>query len=280
MATPTPLVTLLPADPSASVREWITAIGTVLAVVVALIIAMAPVIVGWFRKPKLQTEVSDTGPHVRLAHTTSGPNAMFLRMTVRNAGSVEARRVRVTLTDWYVLEPVEGSPEWARLDTDPAALHWVSMSHAREERPRIVGNVFVHSGQAVPADELVIRTTPPEVNMPPGHHDLVDIAVLLSDQLRIVLDDNRERGFRQEAPFPDRQFKMTISVSAENARGFTQTLCFRTQLGDGFKDVGFCDPPIAARDAGLWPMLNAVVQELRQSRIEEGVALAKPPDSG
>lgn len=275
MPTPTVVPTVDPSGSSA--WEIVTGVGTLLAVVAALGIALTPVIWRRLRKPKLVVEVGEREPHVRLAHRlggSEGPNAFYLRMTVRNNGKTEARRVRVTLMDWYVLEPVEGFPDWARLDTDPAALHWVSMTHAREKRDRVRGGYLTSLEQPVPEAELIDRHTPPEVNLPAGLVDLVDLAVFSNNKLALILDDNRPRGFKQVAPFPDREFKLTLAITAENAVALTRTVCFRVDLDNGFQDVRFCEPPAQARDAGLLTMLKAVAEEQAQA-LAERKALAE-----
>lgn len=259
MPTPTPIITVAPHDPSAATRDWISTFATVGAVLVALAIAVAPIIWRRIRRPKLVAEVGDREPNVRFAHKMDGPNAWFLRMTVRNKGKTEARRVRVTLIDWYVHEPV-GEYEWARNDTDPAALHWVSMTHAREQVPRPP----VPSWQTEPGP--LIRPTPPEVNLAPELFDLVDLADWSNGYLRLILDDNRPRGFIQQAPQGEREFMLTVFVTAENASAITRTVCFRVDSGKGFTDIGFCDPPKRSRQTGWLSMLDMVQKEVREKR--------------
>ena len=71
----------------------VTAIGTLLAVLAALLIAGLPVLTRWLRRPKLHAVVDRREPWTRLAiSATSGLDQMWLRMEVQNTGGIEAVR--------------------------------------------------------------------------------------------------------------------------------------------------------------------------------------------
>ncbi len=226
-----------------STWEALSAIGSFAAAAAALVIAAGPAFLRRLRRPELRPELSNGEPHVRLDDFEDRPPAHYLRLAVHNVGRSEARRVRVTLKDWFVHDPAPGVAEWMRYDTDPAALHWVSMPAAREPRARMSG------GYSVPGDDaawnqVVSRATPPEVNLPPDLFDLVDLVRLPinEDPLRVVLDEDRWRGFEHQAHATETAFMLTVMITSDNAPGVTTTIGFRVE-GNRFAHVGFATPP-------------------------------------
>jgi hypothetical protein len=233
-----------------TVWDVITSVGTMAAVLVALGLGVAPRFYQWHRRARLDLRVSNDRPHVRLTGVMNEPKVAYLRLEVRNAGKAEARRCRLTATDWYVLEPVDGQPDWARYDTDPCAMHWVST-------PPLVRKTWTRQGEqrgALPGvmltgatEQVHVRSTPPEVNIQSGLWDLADLCwVRQGSPVHLVADDETPRGFRMDAHKSDGSYALTIALTSENANGKQRTVGFRVENGV-YRDVNFVDPPRAWR---------------------------------
>lgn len=102
---------------SPSITDWLTAIGTVGAVIVALFIAFLSNLLDKYREPKLTIEFENKEPYCRhakilnenvadmieKAKTPQGyaniepPMRYFLRLRIRNSGKSIAREVEVKL---------------------------------------------------------------------------------------------------------------------------------------------------------------------------------------
>jgi len=103
--------------------EWVTAVGTLAAVVVALIVAFFPSIRRWYNRPILKIEFENREPFCRHSSMTqSGLNVLgyWVRLRVRNVGrslarGCEGKLVRIT----------NPSDSIDRPDFDPTILHWV-----------------------------------------------------------------------------------------------------------------------------------------------------------
>ncbi|MGO9027359.1 MAG: hypothetical protein ACLQOZ_01825 [Acidimicrobiales bacterium] len=117
------------ADPTTT-ADWLTAFGTVGAVLVALGLSIVPGIRRRLRRPKLQFEFGNTEPLTRIdlspterAVIGGGFNGdLLVRAMVRNGGRSEARRVRVQVQAWWVAV----QDHWGEFDLDPVLLRWVS----------------------------------------------------------------------------------------------------------------------------------------------------------
>jgi hypothetical protein len=116
--------------PTAPLTDWLTAIGTLLAVVVALLIAFLGAIQSKINEPKLELEIENKEPCCRHAEIIDDwveinyirrhPQSYFLRLRVRNKGKSVARHVEVRLV--RILD-VDSRKE--RTDYDPTHLNWV-----------------------------------------------------------------------------------------------------------------------------------------------------------
>ncbi len=122
-------------DPTTT-ADWLTAIGTVGAVVVALALSIIPGVRRWYRRPVLHLEFGTVEPLVRmdLAPTEqldiggAFNGTTLVRARVRNTGRSEAHRVRVHVQAWWVLD----RGRWRRFDLDPVLLRWVSQRSETE----------------------------------------------------------------------------------------------------------------------------------------------------
>lgn len=113
--------TPVPTPPS--ITDWLTAIGTVGAVIVALFIASLGTLLSRYRKPVLKIEFENTEPFCRHATIWGvGPPAIgyFLRLRVRNTGKSMARDCEGKLVRIF-----DAEPRYERTDFDPANLLWV-----------------------------------------------------------------------------------------------------------------------------------------------------------
>jgi len=107
--------------------EWLTAIGTVGAVVVALGFPLGRCTVQRWRRPRLAIDVGPSPPLV----ATEGQGqeeATVVRAKVTNAGRTEAKRVRVQVgTCWFKSDvPTATVKPWSVLVTLPVPLRWES----------------------------------------------------------------------------------------------------------------------------------------------------------
>lgn len=82
----------------ASILEWLTAIGTVAAVVVAITIAALPAIRKWLHRPRLHVVVGDVEPHMRVAlDSNSNKDGVWILAEVQNDGLLKPR----TYGPWF-----------------------------------------------------------------------------------------------------------------------------------------------------------------------------------
>jgi hypothetical protein len=115
--------------------DWLTAIGTVGAVVVALLLSVPPALLRWYRRPRLKLLVSEVEPHVRASNDGLDTAVrMELRIEVRNEGFLEAGRVRGQLVDvWTRDDGGQDGKHWTRKNTEPIPLQWVDLRGPRDE---------------------------------------------------------------------------------------------------------------------------------------------------
>lgn len=113
----------VPLSNSPSIADWLTAIGTVGAVIAALLIAFLGTLQRKYRKPILEIKFENRQPfcrHAELAGVTHPhPNAYFLRLRVRNTGRSMARDCEGKL-----VKILDVQPPYERTDFDPSNLHW------------------------------------------------------------------------------------------------------------------------------------------------------------
>lgn len=123
-----------------TITDWLTAIGTIAAVVVALFVAFLTSIRRWYNRPKFHVEIGNEEPFSRHTDVITDHNddgtaitrrSYWIRIRVENAGrsvarGCEGKLVRITQADNMT----------DRTDFDPVVLHWVGRPHSTES----VGN--------------------------------------------------------------------------------------------------------------------------------------------
>jgi hypothetical protein len=112
-----------------SITDWLTAIGTVGAVVVALLLAFLGKLTDWYRKPILTLEFENKEPfcrHSTIADLPNQPIGYFLRLRVRNTGKSMARDCEAKLIRILDVNKQE------RTNFDPTNLHWTG--HGRNNK--------------------------------------------------------------------------------------------------------------------------------------------------
>jgi hypothetical protein len=108
--------------------DWLTAIGTVSAAVIALVLALVPLGFRRRNRPRLRVSVGELEPFTRIEPNPAQPEATVVRIMVENVGKTEARRLRIHLQQCWVLSPppkAAGGP-WEAVDIDPLPLRWAS----------------------------------------------------------------------------------------------------------------------------------------------------------
>lgn len=109
----------IPTSNSPSLTDWLTAIGTIGTVIVALLLASFNSLLKWYRKPILTIEFENKEPYCRHVPQTNGSTAYFLRLRVKNTGKSMARDCEGKL-----VKILDVDPRYERSDFDPANLHW------------------------------------------------------------------------------------------------------------------------------------------------------------
>lgn len=102
--------------------DWLTALGTIGAVVVALFLAFLGNLLRKYRKPKLEIEFDNKEPFCRHTHISNLPNqpeGYFLRLRVRNTGKSIARDCEGKL-----VRILDADTREERTNFDPTNLHW------------------------------------------------------------------------------------------------------------------------------------------------------------
>ena len=112
----------------ASTPDWLTAFGTILAVVAALLISAAGFVSRYYFRPQLEVEFSNAEPFARNAiRVDNGARvgiAYFVRLRIKNKGRrTVARRCEGRIEK---LEILSGNDKWDEAkEFDPIRLHWV-----------------------------------------------------------------------------------------------------------------------------------------------------------
>jgi hypothetical protein len=205
----------------------LTAIGTLLAVAVALFIAAAlPPLQRYWQRPQLKLSTGKTEPYTRVAMSEDDMlQRAWLRVKVANNGRTEAKNVRVFAVAWY--ERPENSAPWDKLDFDPSELHWVSL-------PR---------GQPVA-----------QVSLPVGLFDFVDLVdyTFRNKKQRLGVEDATPRGISFQPTTHQGEFVLTLIATAENAMPVTQHVYYTVSLDEFLVDVRLeHDGPQEYRSTGL-----------------------------
>lgn len=114
----------------ASATDWLTAIGTVGAVVVALATPAVTWALRRRRRPVLRIELSGSEPNLRpvLAASSDAVVAFWLRFTVTNSGRSTAQAVRAQLRRYWVYQASKADQKmpWVECALDPQPLSWIS----------------------------------------------------------------------------------------------------------------------------------------------------------
>lgn len=112
-------------------QDTLSALATVAAVLLALTIALAPLLYRWWKRARLEIELGDIEPFVRDPERKGLHfDQLELRIGVHNKGRGEAREVRLIVERWLSVQ--SGSPALLQ-DLDPAYLHWVSRNATSAE---------------------------------------------------------------------------------------------------------------------------------------------------
>lgn len=109
-----------------SIWEAAAAIGTVGAVIVALLLGVA---LPWFRRPCLKIDYQPRDPYCRDAPLPQGLPAHWVRVKVTNKGRGAAKRCIGKMIAVY---GVDGRP---RADRDPMRLYWADASWKQPPEP-------------------------------------------------------------------------------------------------------------------------------------------------
>ena len=123
-----------------SAADWLTAIGTVGAVVVALATPAVAWMIRRRRRPELKIGLSGSEPDLRavLDPLSDSTAAFWLRFTVTNTGGGTAQAVRAQLRRYWVRQAAEAGhdPDWAECAIDPQPLSWISRPYHVEPARR------------------------------------------------------------------------------------------------------------------------------------------------
>jgi hypothetical protein len=221
---------------SATWTEILTALGTVSAVIVALVLAGAPAIKRWWSKPVLEATTGLEEPFVRPVSDEHTPIAeVRLRVGITNTGRSTARSVRAQLLDWWEHDSRRAlGTDWVELDSDPLPLKWVSLRPG-DDRPGV----------------------PPEVAILNGAADYLDVALLDSQNLKILFDDNRRALFRRDTSSRTGTWRLEFVVGGTNCRiERRHTVEFTADGPNYFTRAALSDPPSDSRHAGLISLLR------------------------
>lgn len=138
---------------SISITDWLTAIGTVGAVVVALFLAFLGSLLRKYRKPKLKIEFDNKVPfcrHSRISNLPNQPEGYFLRLRVRNTGKSIARDCEGKL-----VRILDANTNRERTDFDPTNLHWTG--HERKN------TISIHKTAYEYLDVVYVRDDMPQI---------------------------------------------------------------------------------------------------------------------
>jgi hypothetical protein len=113
-----------------SAADWLTAIGTVGAVVVALATPAVTWVLRRRSRPALRIELSGSEPNLRpvVDASSDATVAFWLRFTVTNSGRSTAQAVRAQLRRYWVRQATEADHDapWVECAIDPQPLSWIS----------------------------------------------------------------------------------------------------------------------------------------------------------
>ena len=98
-----------------SLASWITAIGTLLAVIAAVILSVAPQIAEYLKRPVFKVDFKNEEPYCRT--TMEG---YWIRLRVVNSGKSVAKNC-----EGKMVRIIDASTKQERKDFDPIVLRWV-----------------------------------------------------------------------------------------------------------------------------------------------------------
>lgn len=207
---------------SATWTEILTALGTVSAVIVALILAGAPALRRWWSKPILEITTGVEEPFVRPVSAEYAVIAeVRLRVGVTNTGRSTARDVRAQLLNWWEHDPGKAlGAEWQELDSDPLPLKWVSLRPG-DDRPGVAPDVAILNGAT----------------------EYLDIALLDSQHLKILFDDNRQALFRRNTSTKVGTWRVQFAVGGTNCKIERHTVEFSADGPNYFTSAAISEPP-------------------------------------
>jgi hypothetical protein len=187
------------------VTDWLTAIGTVGAVIVAVGTPGLISLNRWRKRPSLDVVMGDVEPLQRFDPSPANPRELRLRALVSNSGKSSARRVRVQVQRCW-LKPLAAPPNgpWTILDTDILPLRWSSRS---------------------PEDRGAAGE---EVEIPPNLADRLDVLRVDWNSREMFLV-----GASREVPLAPHydigEYRIELVVVAENAPAVSHVYAFRKE---------------------------------------------------
>ena len=229
----------------ASATDWLTSIGTLSAVVVALGIAVAPSITRWRRRPLLTLEVGETEPLERPVFFSSQITHYLLRVRVKNSGRITATAVRVTVDQW-ISQREPGRP-WERYDIDPVSL---------------------------PSSDL--QESGSIIEIPAGGRGLFDVMCWTpnSQELSVVIPGGAYAPFMNRGG-PYGTHRVSVSVTSESAEGVHRDVMFT--VGPGVAP----DPETGTRRAPIYDVHLASGKSPDEAEIQDVgwiASLTLPPE--
>jgi len=208
--------------------DWLTAVGTVGAVIVA--VGTPSIAMGWrhYSRPKLELQPENTNPSdiVVMDAVTLYIAGYDLRLAVHNRGLREATGVRAQVRRFWAGRevPVSGKT-WAQSPIDPIPLTWAS-------RPN-----------ALPIEQRE------SVSLPPGARDVAAFAVFRCADRRM---DLVRLGVALTPVAPQQsvlhEYRFELAVTADNAQPVTEHFWCTTPIGN--LDVGHAWPTIEELGVG------------------------------
>lgn len=220
-----------------SAADWLTAIGTVGAVIVALGTPAATWLIRRARRPVLRIGMSGAEPNLRAVLGADSDETAFywLRCTVTNTGPSTAQAVRAQVRRYWVpqADPERPGVPWAECAIDPQPLAWASRPDGVDPAQR----------EAVP--------------IPGGSSDLAAFASLTVGGARMRLEFLTAPYLPPSPPTSDLvEYRFEVSVSADNADLVTGIIwCERESGPRGLLAGAGADrpPPPPARTHFLTP---------------------------
>jgi hypothetical protein len=233
---------------------WMGALATLLAVLVALIVAFWPTWRDRRRRPVLLISVGEIEPFERPVFESGELAEVRLRVSVTNEGRSTARRVRVRIEGWWsymhgqiiARTPGERVPKWLENAIDPFDAEWV--------------------GQASAVQPVL------ELDLLPKSRELVELLCFhpAKRELALAVDPRRAvRFLLTGGPYGEQL--IAVSASCENGYGMRRILSCKVTEGprvdatntvtlSPIHNVHFADEPDRADVlrrglGGLWPQV-------------------------